>query len=100
MVHPKEEIDRQNKNSPALTMGYTIMASIIFFSFIGYKLDEKFHTQYWFLVGVFSGFAFSGYEIWKLIKSEKEIEKQNNDVKIQESGKTKYNKYDDSTEDD
>ena len=62
----------QKYNTPAVTMGYTIMAAICFFSFVGYQLDQKLKTQYWTLVGVFAGFLYSGYEVWKLIQREKE----------------------------
>ena len=57
-------------------LGYTIMAAILFFSFIGYQLDQKLKTQYWTLVGVFVGFGYSGYEVWKLVKKLQEEENQ------------------------
>ena len=75
----KDSKDKFQKfNSPAMTMGYTIMAAICFFSFVGYKLDQIFKKQYLMLVGMFVGFAYSGYEVWKLIQSEKENETKNN----------------------
>ena len=70
-------------------MGFTIMAAIIFFSFIGYKIDEKFKTHWWTLVGVFVGFAYSGYEVWKLIQNEKEEEKKKEKPKKQSHGPSK-----------
>jgi F0F1-type ATP synthase assembly protein I len=63
-------------SSPAVTLGYTIMASIFFFSFIGYQIDQRLKTQYWTLVGIFIGFIYSGYEVWKLIKREQEKEEE------------------------
>jgi hypothetical protein len=63
-------------STPGLTLGYTSMAAIIFFSFLGYQIDAHFKTQYWTLIGIFVGFFFSGYEVWKLIKSENAKEKE------------------------
>ena len=73
----KEDGPKSHYNSPAMTMGFTIMAAIIVFSFIGYQIDEKLKTKNypWTLLGVFLGFLYSGYEIWKLIKNEEEKEK-------------------------
>lgn len=70
-----QKIFGSNPNSAALSIGFTIMAAIIIFSFIGYKLDQKFKTSYWTLIGVFVGFSYSGYEVWKLIRNLKEEEK-------------------------
>ena len=60
-------------------MGFTIMAAVFFFTFIGYKIDEKLQTRLhlWTLFGIFAGLAYSGYEVWKLIKREEEEEKKN-----------------------
>lgn len=75
-MEDKEDKGKFEKyNTPAVTIGYTIMAAICFFSFVGYQLDKKFKTQYWILIGIFVGFLYSGYEVWKLIKREKEEEK-------------------------
>ena len=49
--------------------------AILFFSFIGYQIDAKLKTQYWTLIGIFTGFIYSGYEVWKLIKREAEEER-------------------------
>ena len=61
-------------NSSATTLGYTIMAAVFFFTFVGYKLDEKFKNEYhlWTLLGIFTGLAYSGYEVWKLVKNEQD----------------------------
>ena len=64
----------QKYNNPAMTLGYTIMAAILFFSFVGYQIDVRFKTKYWTFVGVFAGFLYSGYEVWKLVKNENEKE--------------------------
>ena len=77
LTDPKKKIDSQKYSSPAVMIGYTIMAAVFFFSFIGYQIDKKLKTQYWTLIGIFTGFAYSGYEVWKLIKREKEQEEEN-----------------------
>ena len=62
----------QKNNSSATTLGYTIMAAVFFFTYIGYKLDEKFKNEYhlFTLSGIFVGLTYSGYEVWKLVKNE------------------------------
>ncbi len=66
------------KNTSGMTIGYTIMAAMFLCTFIGYKIDEKIKkgSSMFTLIGVFFGMAFSGYEVWKLVKS-----KENEDQK-------------------
>ena len=50
-------------------LGLTIMAEFLFFFFLGYFLDQKFHTGYgWTFTGLSIAFALIGYEIWKISK--------------------------------
>lgn len=64
----------EDKNSSAMTIGYTIMAAVFLFTFIGYKIDEKFKikSNLCTLFGIFTGLAYSGYEVWKLVKREED----------------------------
>ena len=79
MIEQKDKIPPPNYRSSATMLGYTIMAAVFFFAFIGYKLDEKFKNEkhLWTLCGVFVGFVYSGYEVWKLVKREQEEEQKN-----------------------
>ena len=80
-MNEEKKTPPQYYNSPATTIGFTIMAAVCLFSFIGYKIDEKFKTNFWTLIGIFTGFAFSGYEVWKLVRREQEEEKKNKKIK-------------------
>lgn len=54
------------------------MAAMFLCAFIGYTIDEKVKkgSSTFTLIGVFFGLAFSGYEVWKLIKSKENEDKK------------------------
>jgi len=68
----------EDNNSSAMTIGYTIMAAVFLCAFIGYKIDERIKkgSSTFTLVGLFMGLTFSGYEVWKLIKSKNKEDKK------------------------
>jgi hypothetical protein len=73
------EKEKQPKySSSAATMGYTIMAAVFFFTFVGYQIDKKFPNEahIYTLLGIFAGFVYSGYEVWKLVKDLKNKDKK------------------------
>ena len=51
-----------------VTLGLQVAVGIAVLSWLGYKVDEKFHTEYWTLVGMLCGLLYGAYEFWKAIK--------------------------------
>ena len=59
------------------SLGFNLMAGMIFFSCVGYWIDQKRGgTQGWTLTGMFLGLFYGGYEVWKFIKK---LNENNND---------------------
>lgn len=54
----------------AAQLGYTMLATILLFTGVGYWADKHFKTsdQRWTLTGILFGLGFCGYEVWKLLK--------------------------------
>jgi len=67
-----ENPDKDSKfyQSRGLTLGLNMAAGMGVFTFIGHKIDQKFNTQFWTLVGMFFGLFYCGYEVWKLIQKK------------------------------
>jgi hypothetical protein len=58
-------------NPPAISLGFNMAAGMGFFTFIGYKIDQKQGGgNAWTLAGMFLGLVYGVYEIWKLIRQK------------------------------
>jgi len=54
---------------PAIGFGSVFAGGMAFFALGGWWLDGKFGTEPWLvLCGVFLGFLFGAYELWKIIR--------------------------------
>ena len=64
--------------SLAMNLGLNFAVGMAVFAFIGYKIDEKRGGggQGFTLGGIFMGFLYGGYELWKAIKQIQEDEKR------------------------
>lgn len=63
-----------------MSIGLNMAVGMAVFSFIGFKLDQKFQSgQTCTLIGMLFGLFYCGYEVWKLTKSSND--KENNDNK-------------------
>ncbi len=46
---------------------------VAFFSFLGYSIDQKTGGgQLWTLGGIFVGLFYCGYEVWKIVRKNKD----------------------------
>ncbi len=67
-----EPEDSKDKDLVAATsyvsVGMNMAVGVGVFSFIGYKLDEKYGGTIFTIIGVLLGCVYIGYESWKLIK--------------------------------
>lgn len=58
--------------SPAVSFGANFAAGMAFFSFIGWKLDQRrgVPDAYGFtLGGIMMGLLYGGYELWKIVRT-------------------------------
>ena len=63
--------------APYLSVVYAFFGSIIFFGYLGYLADEKWHQKPLFLItGVFLGFALGFYRMIKLITEQENTKKK------------------------
>ncbi len=72
---PKEPQKEENspKNLYAYSLGFSIPAAVAILTYLGSCLDQKLGSGiFWTLLGMFLGLFYCGYEIWKLIKKNKE----------------------------
>ena len=77
---PSGESDRayRRKYGPAITLGYTLTAGMIFFTALGYYFDHSFKTEgRWTLCGMFMGLVYGAYEVWKLVQRIQREDKAN-----------------------
>jgi F0F1-type ATP synthase assembly protein I len=68
---PNQELKKNgNSASKAAYLGYTMIATMIVFTGIGFWLDKEFNTQNQglTLAGIFLGLLFCAYEVWKLLQ--------------------------------
>lgn len=63
--------DRNVLKSLALIsqIGISMMTPIFLCVFIGYKLDEKFHTSYWFIIFIILGVISAYRNVYYITKS-------------------------------
>ncbi|MEX2586825.1 MAG: AtpZ/AtpI family protein, partial [Actinomycetota bacterium] len=55
--------------SPAILLGSSFAIAMGIFSWLGHRWDEKTGNAPWgVLAGVTAGFAYGGYEVWKLVR--------------------------------
>ena len=79
----KDKADFNELKDPAVvSIGLNMAVGMAFFSFIGYWIDKKLNGNgIWTLAGMFAGFAYCGYEGWKLIRNlnqkSKDFQKNN-----------------------
>ena len=70
--------DKKNKtpsyNTPAISLGFNMVAGMLVFTYLGYWLDKKHGGQLWTLLGIFLGLTYCGYEVWKLVRNNKKSE--------------------------
>ena len=68
---------------PAVGFGSVFAGGMAFFALGGAWLDRKYGTEPWFLLaGVFMGFIFAGYELWKILRwMNREDKGEGNDAK-------------------
>ena len=60
---------RTTRGNPAISFGTTMAAAFGFFGWAGWRLDQKWSSEpLCLLIGVLLAFAFSGYELWKLLR--------------------------------
>lgn len=52
------------------TLGYQLVAGVLFFCFIGYIVDQKLKTRYGIVIGVCIGIIYCGYKIWEITRQE------------------------------
>jgi len=53
----------------AMDFGYTLLAAVVIFGFVGYRLDIRFHSNPWFLLGgIFLGLAIGFNSLFKRLK--------------------------------
>lgn len=61
------------KRNPALSLGYTMTAGMLVFAGLGYWIDQKRGSDYfWTVCGMFMGLIYSGYEVWKLVRTPRQ----------------------------
>ena len=71
------------KYSPLVNLGLSIVAGMIFFSFLGYYIDQKRGGgMAATLTGIFLGLFYCGYEIWKAIRQLNREPPEENDKSI------------------
>ena len=58
----------------ASSLGFNMLGGMVFFSLLGYYIDQKSGGgQAWTLGGMFLGLFYCGYEVWKIVRhAEKE----------------------------
>ena len=67
-----EKPPKDFKDSYMLARAWSIGGGIVFLSFLGYYLDQRFQTDHLYvLIGFGIGIVYTVYEIYKTIKSEK-----------------------------
>ena len=58
------------KSLSALSLGWTISVGMVLLPLVGWFLDKRFHSGHWWtLSGLFMGFAYCGYEVWKALRN-------------------------------
>ena len=61
---------RTTRDNPAISFGTTMAAGFAFFAWGGWKLDQHWGSEpLCLLLGVGLAFGFSGYELWKLLRT-------------------------------
>ncbi len=62
------------RNLPNLNLGFTMAVGMLVFTFIGMYVDNKRGdgSSWGTLTGMFVGLFYCGYEVWKIIKDNKD----------------------------
>lgn len=69
------ENKQQRLYSSALSLGLNMAAGMAAFSYLGYRLDQGRGGGYgWTLAGIFLGLFYGGFEVWKVIKQNQNME--------------------------
>jgi hypothetical protein len=77
MVFSKKKSDGF-KNFEELNFGYSSAVGFFFFAGLGFWADQHWQTGFRFtLTGVFTGFCFIAYEVWKIIQNLNEPKDKN-----------------------
>jgi len=68
---PEDNKDsNQNNRKPAVSLGLTMGVGVAFFSYLGFKVDERRGGgQIFTLIGIFLGLIYCAYEVWKVIQN-------------------------------
>jgi len=66
--------EQNNKNNlSAVSLGLNMAVGMGVFSYLGYKIDQRQSGNgMWSLIGIFLGLLYCAYEVWKIIKQNKE----------------------------
>jgi len=64
------ELREMKKDLSLVNLSLNLTAGMIFFSGIGYLIDQKTNNRQmgWTLGGMFMGLVYCGYEIWKILR--------------------------------
>jgi F0F1-type ATP synthase assembly protein I len=63
--------------SPAILLGSSFAIAVGIFAWLGHRWDEKTGNAPWgVLAGISLGFAYGGYEVWKLVRMSEQNAKQ------------------------
>ncbi len=72
MPDPKDQRNPDSNNLSAISLGMTMAVGVAFFTYVGYQIDKKTGGgQTWTLVGIFVGLFYCGYEVWKIVRKNK-----------------------------
>ncbi|MEE9368933.1 MAG: AtpZ/AtpI family protein [Pontiella sp.] len=64
----KEQLTEKRRSGGAIGFGSSFAAGMAIFSLGGHWIDVKFEKEPVFtLVGIFMGFVYGGWELWKLV---------------------------------
>lgn len=68
----------EKKFLPAFSLGLNMAVGMAVFSFLGIWADRKWGGENgWFtLAGIFLGLLYGGYEVWKIIKLNNDLDDQ------------------------
>ena len=99
LIQPGKNPSYSSLMGPLLNIGGTMAAGMLFFGFIGAKLDRRYDTgNMYLIIGLFIGLFIGFYETWRAVLM---LNRQSSSKKITaESNSEKQKKENKSIEDD